>query len=722
MDDRRFFERARPFVDAGLLADADVHTVALVAPRYGEHDVERMLGLAFAARAPRVGHAGVRLEALPDLLDAERDARHAERQQRAAPARHVNDLAMSDADEPNAAEDDASPDPLPWPADKNAWAAHVLTSPLVGEPSDAQTPFVRQPIATGALLLSRRMYSEQVRLAEAIRGRLTSTALSPPIPAGFDATLARLFPDRDGEESRAAVEVAAKHALALVVGGPGTGKTFSVSRLLAALLAPTGTEASRPHVALAAPTGKAAARMREALRESVDPKKKNKLELDAATRDAILALPAETLHRLLGVRPDGSCRHDKNNPLAADLVIVDEVSMVDLTLMRRLVEAVRTDARLVLLGDRDQLASVEAGSVLADLVEAAAHPPLKAHLRQFKTSRRFASAPDIGLVAACLQSYVTGHPDVVARAPSEAQRTALALGVLCEREGAHATDETHHAATAKDAPTEGTDATKPAHYRATRRVEHLGPPERPTRGAARPSDAQIARLVAPYLEGFDALAPVDEPASKTKNVPRIGYAALVKQHCGGRKEPADDVLRAILDAFDRYRVLAVHRAGPLGVAGLERALAAKVRDYLNVKGSGAYWIGKPILITQNAYDVGLMNGDVGIILPRGEGSAAVFPGEAPGTVRSVATARLPPHEGALAMTVHKSQGSQFERVALVLAGRSSPIQTRELVYTGVTRAKNQLAWLGDASELKDALDRRVTRESGLVPLLTQTTP
>jgi exodeoxyribonuclease V alpha subunit len=117
-----------------------------------------------------------------------------------------------------------------------------------------------------------------------------------------------------------------------------------------------------------------------------------------------------------------------------------------------------------------------------------------------------------------------------------------------------------------------------------------------------------------------------------------------------------------------------------------------------------------------------MNGDVGIVLWTEQGLAAVFPGDDKTSVRSVATARLPPHEGALAMTVHKSQGSQFERVALVLAGRSSPIQTRELVYTGVTRAKNQLAWLGDASELKDALDRRVTRESGLVPLLTQTTP
>jgi len=175
-------------------------------------------------------------------------------------------------------------------------------------------------------------------------------------------------------------------------------------------------------------------------------------------------------------------------------------------------------------------------------------------------------------------------------------------------------------------------------------------------------------------------------------------------------------------------VLAVHRRGPLGVQQLEQALAKRIRDAIDAgRGDRAHrrsidlgeghWVGRPILITENAYDIGLMNGDVGIVLPLADGAAAVFPHETPGEVRCVALSRLPPHEGALAMTVHKSQGSQFDHVALVLAGRDSPIQTRELVYTGVTRARQRLSWLGDLDELRIALARQVRRESGLPDLL-----
>jgi exodeoxyribonuclease V alpha subunit len=203
-----------------------------------------------------------------------------------------------------------------------------------------------------------------------------------------------------------------------------------------------------------------------------------------------------------------------------------------------------------------------------------------------------------------------------------------------------------------------------------------------------------------------------------------GYASLLKRYLrrGARWDAAletPEVQRSILKAFEQYRVLAVHRRGPLGVSGLERALASLVREFLHGDGADVsrHWIGRPILITENAYDVKLMNGDVGLVLPTRDGLAAVFPSEDQVGVRAVATSRLPPHEGALVMTVHKSQGSQFDRVALVLAGRPSPIQTRELVYTGVTRAKNQLAWLGTAAELRQALGLRVARASGLGELL-----
>jgi exodeoxyribonuclease V alpha subunit len=175
-------------------------------------------------------------------------------------------------------------------------------------------------------------------------------------------------------------------------------------------------------------------------------------------------------------------------------------------------------------------------------------------------------------------------------------------------------------------------------------------------------------------------------------------------------EPATQ--RGLLDALDHYRVLATHREGPLGVEGLERAVGARVRAFLAHRGvdtRSAHWLGRPILITENAYDVGLMNGDVGLVLPTPRGLEVAFPSDRAREVRTVPLARLPSHEGALAMTVHKSQGSQFDRVALVLAGRASPIQTRELVYTAITRAKQQLLWLGDEGELRAALVRRAER-------------
>lgn len=663
-----FFERAKPFLKAGVLDASDVHAISLTAPRFGEDDVERMLGLAFAARAPRVSHPGVDLRTLRHHIDVEAD------------------------------------EELPWPVDPEAWARHTLKSPMVGGPDDKLKPFVAQPRATLAsassedapLLLTRRMYVEQQRVARAVVARAAHEVPEAARVADLDATLARLFPigapgqiagtdGPDGEAARA-VRLAATRRLALVVGGPGTGKTFSVTRLLAALL-----EGGTLSVMLAAPTGKAAARMREAIREATDAAARPLLDVSDDVRARLQALPATTLHRLVGVRPDGGTRHTADNPIPAQLVIVDEVSMVDLTMMRRLLEAVHPDARLVLLGDRDQLASVEAGCVLADLVPPAqgvAAAPLSAVTQMFTRSRRFESAPDIALIAACLQSYPTRHPDVpTAGTPLAETRAVLTKALEVFNGTSHASQET----------------------RPDWRIERLGAPvlQRFGTGAskpvAKPTEQQLAQLVEPYLHG---------------------YATVLRAGIADRTLLDDPTWqRGLLAIFDRYRVLAVHRRGPLGVQQLEQELERRVRASLDPGGRQGgelgygHWVGRPILITENAYDVGLMNGDVGIVLPLADGPAAVFPHETPGEVRRVALSRLPPHEGALVMTVHKSQGSQFDHVALVLAGRDSPIQTRELVYTGVTRAKQRLSWLGDHAELRDALAREVRRESGLPELI-----
>jgi exodeoxyribonuclease V alpha subunit len=679
---------AKPFVDAGVLAASDVHGVALVAPRFGEKDVTALLGLALAARAPRHGHAGVDLASVAKQIDdanTKFGAPAALAQEEAQPV--VEDAADADS---GADSDTASATPaadatpaLPWPSADDLVAA-TLGSPMVGGPEDVDRPFVRQEIGDRTLVLTRRLYGEQVRVADAIRARAAA-----PVPAdrqipSLEDRLATLLPADDDAEARAAVTLAANRVLAMVIGGPGTGKTFSITRLLAALF--EGYSGDEPLVVkLAAPTGKAAARMQEAIREACDVGATPRLDVSDAIRTQLLTLTASTLHKLVGLRPDGTTRHHATNPIAADVVVVDEVSMVDLALMRKLLEAVPLTARLVLLGDRDQLASVEAGCVLADLVRS--QGLLGGATQTFTKSRRFADAPDVACIAACLQSYPTSFPGIPTG--DDAQQ-AYAVGVFAGR--VHATTERHRGA----------------------RVTHLGRPD----AAGRPTREQVAALAAPYLDGVTLL----RPNGTTEDVPsyiQVLASAITPRHNFARHAEEEGFQRAVLDAFERYRVLAVHRRGPLGVAALDAAVGELVKQRLsNVIGAGRYWVGRPILVTENAYDVGLMNGDVGVVLPCEGGLAAVFPAETRGKVRRVAISRLPRHEGALVMTVHKSQGSQFDRVALVLSSRASPIQTRELVYTGVTRSKNQLAWLGDEGVLADALRVRVQRASGLEALLS----
>ncbi|MFT5429691.1 MAG: exodeoxyribonuclease V alpha subunit [Myxococcota bacterium] len=352
--------------------------------------------------------------------------------------------------------------------------------------------------------------------------------------------------------------------------------------------------------------------------------------------------------------------------------------------MRRLFESISSGARLVLLGDRDQLASVEAGTVLADIVGAVLdgssddREALHRAVVHFETNHRFSQAPTVAAVAQALQQRGDESlPDV--------------------RRWMSGTEA---------AP----DETMPD------RVTHLGVPVE-----GRPTPEQLATLAAPYLarEGF------------------IGaLAEAIQSHGPYSRALRDPALHLRLhQAWETYRVLAVHRRGPLGVSGLERALSGLCQEALKqalrrrtgtatdtavkLPNHAGFWLGQPVLVTKNSYNVGLMNGDIGLVLPTANGLAAVFHSRTNGqpSTREVALSRLPERMGAFAMTVHKSQGSQFDRVAVVLAGRDSPIQTRELVYTAITRTSARLDWLGDPAELDRALSRRVERASGLSDLL-----
>ena len=637
---------------AGVLQAQDAMLVDSVAPRYAEADAQVLLALALAVRAPRAGHVGANL-AEAHLLTAD-----------FAPESPARAFA--------------------WPAEQ-PWHERVQASDIVGPPAGDQ-PFVAQSLGNqSSLLMTRRMWHAQAQLAEQLLNLANSEPALHLSEADIAAGIAKL--GLSGETA-AGVVVAARRRLAVITGGPGTGKTYSIKVLLPMLLEKAARDGQVINVQLAAPTGKAAVRMQEGIAQDLE-----QLATTPAVREAILALVPQTLHKLLGLRPDGSALYHRDRPLDCDVLVVDEVSMVDLQLMLRLVDAVPPGARLILLGDRDQLASVEAGTVLADLLAGAARRgelsnPLGLCVARYTRSRRFDSAPTIADIAATLQHG------------GEAERhQALELLCLDQR-------------VARDP--------EPGRLRWLDR--ELAEPQTSANAQQNSMPPGALRLLAEPYQRFYVSA-LDQ--------------ALAATGRGDRRWRDVDLQLELLQAFDQYRILAVHRKGPRGVAGLEQALSKLLRDELSsrwnaqlemglVKGGElpvdqGHWLGRPVLVTENSYEVGLMNGDIGLVLPTGEKRRmhAVFRDTRPGMppVRAVPLARLPPHQGALVLTVHKSQGSQFPSVALVLADRASPIQTRELVYTGLTRAQQRFAWLGRREVLDEALKTRVQRASGLAELL-----
>lgn len=506
------------------------------------------------------------------------------------------------------------------------WITALRKSSVVGRPGEFK-PLVLD--GQGRLYL-HRYWEYEFDLAKAILHRAEQEAEGIN-EALLREGLERLFPtvpsDGERDQQRVAASTAVEKMFCVISGGPGTGKTRTVIALLALLLEQAGGKPLR--IALAAPTGKAAARLQEALK-----KWKATLPCDKAITTR---LPEEsvTLHRLLGSHP-GSARFKYNaeNPLPFDVVVVDEASMVDLALMAKLFAATPLAARLILLGDKDQLASVEAGAVLGDICNSPpgqSPRPLTDCIVSLEKNYRF--GVDNGILA--LSQAING---------GDAEK---ALSLLKAQPG---------------------------------KADNGGG----IAAASLPSPAHLKEsLRARVLESFSKVMTAREPL-------------------------------AALQALSQFRILCAFRQGPFGVEALNRLAEEILAEAQLIPARERWYSGRPVLVTRNDYQLKLFNGDVGIILPDAATSEvrAWFLGS-DNALRSVPPLRLPEHETVFAMTVHKSQGSEFEEVLLVLPDRDSLVLTRELLYTGATRASRRVEVWFNEPVFRSALARRVERASGL---------
>jgi exodeoxyribonuclease V alpha subunit len=661
------------FNEASVLSAADVHVATRLADLAVETDPAVTLAAALAVRAPRLGHVHV------DLAT-------------------IRETATVDADEP------VDLSGLPWPA-VDDWTARVAASPLVAV-GDEDGEDVRPLQLVGSWLYLNRYWREERQVA----ADLLSLAADPPSRVDVDVLgkgLTRLFPGAtDGRQCLAAAS-AVLSRMAVVAGGPGTGKTTTVARIVALLIEQAASSGTRPPlVALAAPTGKAAARLQEAVHEEAAG-----LDIGDEVREQLLRLRASTLHRLLGWRPGSHSRyrHDRGQRLPHDVVIVDETSMVSLSMMGRLVEAIRPGARLVLVGDPGQLASIEAGAVLGDVVGPAAAE------RQIGPERREQLARATGHVLtddAPSPGAPEEQPLPEAAEPPPAQQSLLDL--------LDPPPDTRDSAPEPDGARLGeaigsAEAPEPEPDRAPigdgivvlDRVHRFGGGIAALAEAIRRGDADaVVELLTdapPEVRWIDAdvsaagaaLEPVRERATAAAR--RIAEAARAGK------------ARDAIDALGSFRVLCAHRRGPEGVATWTARIEGWIEDEAGVE--DRWYVGRPLLVTENDYELRLFNGDTGVVVQKEDRTVAAF--ERGGEIVEYSPNRLAAVDTVYAMTIHKSQGSQFDTAAVLVPGANSRILTRELLYTAVTRARTGLLLAGTEEAIRAAVQRPIARASGL---------
>src|SRR5438477_12817241 len=517
-----------------------------------------------------------------------------------------------------------------------SWVKKLRASGVVGKPGE----FVPLILDENERLYLQRYWKYEDELARNLRARLRERPIRDFNRTELASNLAKLFPAQSDLQKVAAF-VAATSRLCVISGAPGTGKTRTIVLICALLIALAGKRDL--DFALAAPTGKAAARLKETIAQT-----RPLLRLPGAI-DAKLPADASTIQRLLGAKGDSPhFRHDAKNPLVADVVIVDEASMIDLALLAKLFDAVRPDARIILVGDKDQLASVEAGSAFRDI---------------------------------CTPGFELGV------SVSLAETFAECMGE--ELEGT----------SASEAPIHSVVVELQRNYRFT---PETGIAELST--AVNQGDAERAIAV---LKKGGRICWQPTPSAKS-------FERELRAHVFPRFEkfltltdPAD-----ALNELAEFAVLCALRRGPFGAETVNGLLERMLRE--RVESDGRYHGGEPVIIVRNDYNVGLFNGDLGIVLPdASSGELRVFFRGEDSDVLNFAPGRLPAHQPAFALTVHKSQGSEFRDALVILPERDAPVLTRELLYTGVTRVRETVEVWATEHILRQTIERKIERSSGL---------
>ncbi|MGD8427016.1 MAG: exodeoxyribonuclease V subunit alpha [Balneolaceae bacterium] len=525
--------------------------------------------------------------------------------------------------------------------DLKRWQQEISECDFVGGPGDFKPLILDNSYR---LYLHKLWYYEKM-LAEQllVRSRKENLSINHEV---LKEGLARLFPLSEGIDwQQVAAANAVKKKLSVISGGPGTGKTSTVVKILALLLEQAESNNGNMKIALAAPTGKAAARLKDAILSS-----KIEICVSDSIRDAI---PEETMtiHQLLGARRNtSSFKYDEENPAPYNVVVLDEASMVDQALMCKLLQALLEDTQLIMLGDKDQLASVEAGAVLGDICDLEQNYFSKGAMAWFREQGITVSETSI------IDNPKPLTDNITLLVKSYRFDSSSSIGQLA------------------DSINQGD------------------------------SDRVLKILKAPEFKGV-GLSPVDSQAELERLLRKyaVHYFEEVRQN---------KTLEEAIESFNNFRILAAHRRGPWGVESLNNLVESMLRREHLIPKYQQWYPGKPVIINKNDYAQRLHNGDTGICLPDREGRLKVY-FMADDIVRGFVPSRLPDHSRAYALTVHKSQGSEFDNLLIILPNTPSKILTRELFYTAVTRARKSITILGKESIIKKGIENKLIRSSGL---------